>query len=185
MGALEKYLEHLDRIFQIEPEFYPERTLIEGLYGVTSIVYRDIPEPGMVTGITFGLSLLDHPEWQLSRPELCISVESDDTSWARVAGYLANQGRGKLGFCYGDTINFRAQIADDSEMDAFLIFAPAILDSQDYLNIDIGQEYKINVAGLFPIYSSEIGVCHEMGFEKFWHHPDFDMYDVKRKRIQL
>jgi len=183
MSALEKYLTHLDGIFQAEPEFFPEKTLVEGIYGVTSIVYRNIPEPGMTTGVTFGLSSLDHSAWKVSRPELCISVESEDISWGQVAGYLANQGRGKIDFCYGDTVNFRSPISADSEMDAFLIFTPAILSREDFLDIDVGQEYTISIAGLFPIYSSEIEVYNKIGLEKFWHHPGFDMYDINRSRI--
>ncbi|MCB2409051.1 suppressor of fused domain protein [Hymenobacter lucidus] len=183
MNSLEKYLEHLDKIFQVEPEFFPETSLIEGLKGVTTIAYRDIPEQGMVTGITYGLSLYNHPDWVLGRPELCVSVESTDILWACVAGFLANKGRGNFAFCYGNTINFHERVSNDSEMDAFLVFAPAILDPEDYLDIDVGQDYKINIAGLFPIYSSEIEIYNRIGLEKFWHHPGFNQYDVNRKRI--
>jgi len=37
---IEKYLEHLDNIFQTEPEFYKNESLIDGIPGVTSIVYK-------------------------------------------------------------------------------------------------------------------------------------------------
>ncbi|MEQ8477574.1 hypothetical protein [Fulvivirga sp.] len=68
-------------------------------------------------------------------------------------------------------------------MDAFLVFAPSILDKEFYLNIDIGLDYKINIAGLYPIYSTEMKLVNEWGLEKFWHHPDFDNYNVNRKQI--
>lgn len=183
MSPAENYLAHLDAIFQAEPKFYRNNSLVDGIKGVTAIVYENIPEPGMVTGLTYGLSLYPHPEWKFSRPELCISVQSTELAWGRVAGFLANQGRGKTAFCYGDTINFRAQIADDSQMNAFLVFAPSVLNREDYLNVDIGADYKVSIAGLYPIYSSEIEVCHRLGLESFWHHPGFDLYDVKRPAI--
>lgn len=41
---IERYLEHLDSIFQKEPEFFKNDSLISGVPGVSSIVYRDIPE---------------------------------------------------------------------------------------------------------------------------------------------
>jgi len=180
---IERYLEHLDNIFQQEPEFYKNDSLVEGISGVTSIVYRDIPEKGFITALTYGLSLVKHPDWKFGRPELCISVESPNLDWGQVVGFIANKLRGDCPFCYGQTINFREQISEDSEMDAFFIFAPSTLDKQDYLNIDIGLDYKINIAGLYPMYSDELDAYGNIGLEAFWHHPNFDNYSVKRKRI--
>ncbi len=186
MTPIEKYLEHLDNIFQQEPEFYNNDSLIEGIKGVTSIVYRDIPEKGFITAITYGLSLVKHPDWKLGRAELCISVESENLDWGIVSGFIANQLRGKSAFCYGETINFGEQISEDSEMDAFLIFSPCTLDKrEDYLDINIGTDYKINIAGLHPIYSEEIEVYNQIGLKEFWFHPDFDIYNVKRKKIKI
>jgi len=181
---VEKFMAHLDRIFQTEPEYYKEESEIDGIAGVTSIVYKDIPKKGMITGITYGLSLVNHPEWKFGRPELIITVDSKDASWAQVAGYLANSLRGDCPFSYSNTINFREKISDGSEMDAFLVFAPSILDKKDFANIDIGLNYKINIAGLYPIYASEMEYIEKNGLEKFWKHPNFDMYNVNRKRIK-
>ena len=49
---IEKYLEYLDSIFQVEPEFFKEESLDKNLPGVMSIVYRDVPEKGMITALT-------------------------------------------------------------------------------------------------------------------------------------
>ncbi|WP_417873875.1 suppressor of fused domain protein [Xanthomarina gelatinilytica] len=181
---VEKFMAYLDRIFQTEPEYFKEESETDGIAGVTSIVYKDIPEKGMITGITYGLSLGNHPDWKLGRPELIITVDSKDSSWAQVAGYLANSLRGNCPFSYSNTINFREKISDESEMDAFLVFAPSILDKKDFANIDIGLNYKINIAGLYPIYASEMEYIDKNGLEKFWKHPNFDMYNVNRKRIK-
>jgi len=180
---VERYLEHLDNIFQTEPEFYKNDSLTEGISGVTSIVYRDIPEQGFITALTYGLSLVKHRDWKYGRPELCISVESSNIDWGQVLGFLANKLRGDCPFSYGQTINFREQISDDSEMDAFFVFAPSTLDKGDYSDIDIGTDYKINIAGLYPMYSDELEVYEKIGLEAFWHHPNFDNYSVKRNKI--
>jgi hypothetical protein len=185
MTSVEKYLEHLDNIFNMEPEFYNNESLIKGLQGVTSIVYRDIPEKGYITAFTYGLSLVEHPDWKFGRPELCISVKSENIDWGIVVGYIANQLRGECSFGYGETIDFKEQISSDSYMDAFLIFAPSTIDKEDYLNIDIGTDYPINIAGLYPIYSDEIKIYNEIGLKNFWFHPSFDNYDVQRGRIKL
>ena len=184
MTPIEKYLQHLDNIFQVEPEFYKENSLDKGHTGVTNIVYKNIPEKGMTTALTYGLSTVKHKDWEYGRPELCISVESTNDAWAQIAGFLANQLRGKFPFCYGQTINFRGRISDDSDMDAFLIFAPSILDREDFLDVDIGLDYKINIAGLYPIYSSEFKKIDELGLEGFWKHPNFDLYNLKRKKVE-
>ncbi len=181
---IEKYLNHLDKIFQQEPIFFTGEKDETGLLGVSVMMYKNIPEEGFVTGITYGLSLVDHPEWKLGKPELCISVESTDENWAKAASYIAGKLRGECPFYYGQTINFNGKICDDSEMDAFFVFAPSTLEKDDYLNIDIGLNYKINIAGLYPIYSSEIEVIDKIGLKDFWHHPKFDNYAVNREKIE-
>jgi hypothetical protein len=181
---IEKYLDHLDKIFQQEPIFFGGGKDENGFPNVTTIIYKDVPENGYITGITYGLSLIKHPDWKFGRAELCISVESEDESWAEVAGFIANSLKGVCSFSYGQTINFREQICDESEMNAFFIFAPSSLKKEDYLNIDVGAEYKINIAGLYPIYENEISLIENIGLENFWKHKDFDNYSVKRKKIK-
>ena len=184
-SPFEKYLEHLDKIFQTVPEFYTNDSLIDGISGVTSIVYKDIPEKGYTTALTYGLSLVRHDNWKFGRPELCISVESSNLDWGKALGFIANKLRGDCPFSYGQTINFGEKICNDSEMDAFLIFAPSTLDKVAYQNIDIGADYKINIAGLYPMYSAEQEVLDKIGLKEFWHHPGFDNYSVKRKKLTL
>lgn len=183
MTPAERYLAYLDNIFQQEPQFYLEKSLIEGISGVTAIVYTDIPQKGYITALTYGLSLVKHPDWKFGRPELCISVESSSVAWGQVLSYIANKLRGDCPFCYGQTINFHEQISEDSDMDAFFVFTPSILDKADYLNIDIGTDYNINISGLYPMYSDELPFYNQAGLEKFWHHPDYDNYSVTRKKI--
>ncbi|MBK8558216.1 MAG: suppressor of fused domain protein [Lewinellaceae bacterium] len=181
----EQYLDYLNAIFQQEPRLFREESMIEGLPGVTCIMYENIPEPGCITAFTYGLSLANHPDWKLGRPELCISVESDNLAWGRVVGFLANQLRGECPFSYGEIINFREKISTDSDMDAFFVFAPSLLDREDYTNIEIGAGYKINISGIYPMYAGEVEVYKQMGLEKFWHHPDFDPFSINRKQITL
>jgi len=182
-SAAAYYLEHLNEIFQQEPELYQINSFVEGLPGVSAIVYRDIPEKGYITAFTYGLSLGNHPDWKYGKPELCISVKSSKIEWGQVAAYVASKLRGDCPFLYGETINFGTTISDDSEMNAFFVFAPGILEREDYTNIEVGEDYKINIAGLYPIYAAEIEVFEKLGLEQFWHHADYDNFSVTRKRI--
>lgn len=59
---------------------------------VSIIEYRNIPEPGDFTTFSFGVSDAHHPEWIETRPELLISVQSDDSAW---------------GFCMGEIIRLK------------------------------------------------------------------------------
>jgi hypothetical protein len=180
----EQYLNHLNSVFKKTPLLFKEDSLDEGLPGVTTIVYENTPEKGMITSFTYGLSLGNHPDWRNGRPELTLTVRSDDFAWGRVSGYLANWLRNKCPFSYGNPIDFREKIANDSEMDGFLVFSPSIFrDKRNYENIDIGAGYKIYIKGIYPIYATEIDVISKLGLEKFWKHPKFDFYNIHRERI--
>lgn len=179
----ERYLEHFNRILGVEPELYKTESQINGLPGVTTFVYKDCPKPGMVTGITYGLSLVNHPEWGNERKELVICVKSENTNWAKVAGFIANQSRENSTFPDGQTINFGKPIIEGSDIDSFFIYTPGIFTREEYKNIDIGYNYKISVAGLYPMYSSEIEIVKKHGVEKLRQHPDFESFSLNRKRI--
>lgn len=180
---MERYLAHLDRLTDgIEPAFTPVEAEQPGGRAITVIRYDDLPEPGLLTALTYGLSLAEHSDWRMGKPELCISVKSQDPAWGLAVGYLAAQLRGTCPFCYGDTLNFHERISPESEMTAFLVFAPAVLDRADATGIDVGDTLPINISGMYPIHDSERLWIHEHGLEAFWQL-DWDPYDVKRPPV--
>lgn len=180
---MERYLAHLDSLSGgIEPEFHPIETTKPPLKGVVAITYRSLPEPGLMTALTYGLSLAEHEEWRLGKPELCICVRSSDISWALAAAFLAEQLRGECPFRYGDTLGFGDRMSAESEMTAFVVFAPAVLDRESFLNIEVGDALPINIAGLYPIYESERAFIRDQGLEAFWQL-DWDPYDVTRRPV--
>jgi len=177
---VERFLGHLDSLSGgLEPEFFPTDSTTAGLKGVTAITYQDLPEPGMLTAVTYGLSLASHPEWVLGRPELCISVRSQDIAWARATAFIAEQMRGDCPFEYGNVLGFGDRMSEESLMTSFVVFAPAVLDRSDFLDIDVGDELPISIAGLYPIHESEREFIEAHGLEEFWRL-DWDPYDVRR-----
>jgi len=180
---LTRFLDHLDSIFQREPEFFPFDSPSPDLPKVAAMVYRDIPEAGHITGVTYGLSEVAHPDWTLGRPELMISVESTDVAWPLAVGEMANRLRGNCPFTYGNVINFGEPVSEESEMSAFFVFAPAILERESFLDIDVGGQLPLSLAGMYPLYASENEVIDRIGLEAFWHHQDFDPYSVRRPAI--
>jgi hypothetical protein len=182
---VEKYMAHWDRVFNKEPEYYQNESNTSALPGVTSIIYRDVPEKGMTTALTYGLSLVEHSDWKMGRPELIITVNSTDINWGQAIGFMANKLRGDCPFSYSNRINFGIPISKDSDLNAFLVFAPSIfINKEEYLNIDIGLDYTISIAGMYPIYAEEMDFINARGLEYFLKQPGLDLYDVQRKRIQ-
>jgi Suppressor of fused protein (SUFU) len=186
----ERYLDHLDSLAgDLEPDFYQLDSTKDGLKGMTAVVYRGLPEPGHLIGLTYGLSLAEHPDWQQTKPELCICVQSDDVAWALAVAHLAEGLRGDCPFDYGSTIDFGQPISDESEMSSFVIFAPVVLERDDYLNIRVGGRAEnnghahpddiVDIAGCYPIHDVELAYIQEHGLEAFWEL-DWDPYDVKR-----
>jgi hypothetical protein len=174
----ETYLAHLDRLSgQAEPAFVPIPSSHEGLKGLTVIVYSDLPA-GLQTALTYGVSLADHPQWRAGRPELCLSVRSDDERWPFVAGEVAEGMRGECPFTYGDTIDYESPLTPGTAMTAFAVFAPAVLDGED-TRIELAPDDVVHLQGLYPIHDVERQFIAEAGLDAFWRH-DFDPYDVSR-----
>jgi hypothetical protein len=149
---------------------------------VCVLTYKNWPEPGYITGFTFGLSTVEHPDWKYGKPELMISVQSLDEQWPLAIGYMAETLRGKCPFSYGNTINFHQQISDETKLNAFLVFGPPFLNKeQSSVKLD---NFMCHIAGMYPMYSSEISLYEEIGLKDFWHLPDWDPFDIHRKPLK-
>ena len=178
-SRVERYLARLDELFGgVEPTFHEWPSTHAGQKGITAIVYRDLPEPGFITGLTYGLSLAEHPAWRFGKPELTISVRSSDINWVLAIASFAEEWRGEQPFVYGSTMNHGEPIAAESKMSAFVVFAPAVFAKEDSA-IDVGDPTKINLYGCYPIYESERSFTVQNGLEAFWKL-DWDPYNVHR-----
>jgi hypothetical protein len=180
MGDADIFLRFLEETFG-EEDAILKQDCPNGGPPVSVFVYRDIPEPGMITGITYGLSWLDYPEWKASRPELIVSVESQSQAWPFAAAYFAAAYRGLKRFSYGDVFTLDTPIAEDTHMDGFLVFAQSLLESEDAVVPLNG--HTVTLVQLYPIYRSELPIYNRLGLKEFWHHHGFDMFNVNRPAI--
>lgn len=175
----EQFLSHLDGLSGgVEPQFWPIESTSPGHKGVTAIGYRDMPEPGLLLGLTYGLSLARQEEWRLGRPELSICVKSDDPAWVLSIAYLAEQLRHDCPFSYGNTINFGEAIAPGSTLDGFVVFGPLAVNPDD-ARVDVGDDLPVVIVGMYPTHAIEREFIAEKGLEAFWKL-DWDPYDVAR-----
>src|SRR5687767_10897128 len=95
----EIFLEHLQRVFGDEDAIHKADAPDDGP-PVSVFVYKNVPEDGMITGVTYGLSIHPFPAWKFSRPEMIVAVQSLDTAWPCAAGVFAADFRGKKPFQY-------------------------------------------------------------------------------------
>jgi hypothetical protein len=110
----------------------------------TSLAERD----GLLIGVTYGLSLTRRHSWQVSRPELSISVRSDDAAWVLAIAHLAEQLRLDCPYSYGDTINPGEPVAAGSSLDGSP--CSVLSHSADDARVDVGDDLPIMIVGLYP-----------------------------------
>jgi hypothetical protein len=184
MNSAELFVQHLDRVTgRSENVIRQVKSSDPMLPNIAVFVYKNWPAFGFITGFTFGLSLGKHPDWKFGRPELMISVESADEAWPFAVGCMAEGLRGKCPFCYGHTINFHAKVSEESDLDASLVFAPPFLKKEE-MSVKL-KDYTCNIAGMYPMFSSEFRLYEEIGLERFRHLPDWDPLNVHRGPVQV
>jgi hypothetical protein len=176
----ELFIDHLQSVFGEEDAIY-KADASDGGAPVSVFVYSDVPEEGMITGVTYGLSLCPFPAWEFSRPEMIVAVESLDLAWPCAAATFAALFRGKKTFQYGDVFTTDYPLAPDTKMDGFLVFAQSILDDE-FVSVQLN-DYKVHFSQFYPIHRKELPVYEKIGLEAFWKHKGFDMYDVARTPI--
>lgn len=148
------------------------------------IFYFDgLPEQGFLTAVTCGLSDADYPDWKFGKPELIVTMESQDYSWGLAAGYFASAFFGEKRFSYGDVFKVDTPLSTESEMNSFLLFAPSFLDKEQFRFVL--PDRVVNLIGLYPLYDSEISVYDRIGLKDFWHADGFDMSNPRRGRVNV
>lgn len=173
----EIFVEYLNDVFGQEDKI-AKHPAADGGMPVCVFVYRNLPRPGMITGVTYGLSVYPFPAWKYGRPELIVSMKSLDPAWPFAAAYFAAEFRGEKRFSYGDVFTMDGPIAEDTKMNGFIVFAQGILEAKPpHLRMN---DFDLSFSQLYPIYSSELPLYAEIGLEGFWKHPRFEIDNPAR-----
>jgi hypothetical protein len=146
---------------------------------VLAITFRDYPQPGLLTGCTFGLSAAAHPGWQDAKPELVITVQSADEAWVHTVAYLAEWQRERHEFAPGSLFHYGKPVAPDSAMNAFLVFEPTASDEGMFAPIQL-ENQRIALRTVYPLYEGEVGLIQKVGIRKFMGLPQYDAFSVSR-----
>jgi hypothetical protein len=183
-AAVRLFVRHIENIYGGEPIIFDVKSMTAGVPGIKLLVLKELPLAGVITTLTYGVSLVKIPGLAERRVELCISVRSSCIDWAISLGYLSNKLRGHFDFSYGKIIDFGEPLSRDSPMDGLFVYTPSHLTTQQFLQINVGLDYNVDVVGLYPMYSAEMDIIRECGVERFVRQPGFDKYDINRKRIR-
>jgi Suppressor of fused protein (SUFU) len=177
-SSMKLYLDHLNGWADQEPESNLITT--DGTEPpVFTFTYRGQFGKNTISGFTYGLSLVSHPEWRFGRPELFISMDSDNLDWALVAGYVAAEWRGEERYSAGDLFDIGSPIsADESEMSALLLYLATDLDPE-FTHIEL-PDGVINIVQLYPIYEAELTLVQEKGATEFLSTEDVNFHDPRR-----
>ncbi len=177
----ELFLQNVNGLFGRRPVIRKVDSTTPGLSAVSCFIYHDVPDPGMTTGVTYGLSEADHPDWRFGKPELIVTVKSAAESWALAAAVLAERFRGDRSFTYGSLFMLDEPISTESGMSGFLVYVPAALDHET-LRIELPAR-SVNLAGMYPIYAGETELLARIGLKDFWRLPGLDLLDVLRTDV--
>ncbi|AZK44859.1 suppressor of fused domain protein [Paenibacillus lentus] len=173
IGKLEELFGEEDVIKKIDPS--------DGSSPVHVFFYYDLPEEGMLTVVTYGLSEGEFDEWKSAKPELILSLETQDESWGLAVAYFAAEFRGLKGFSYGDIFTLDTPIAKESEMTGFFTFATSILEKDD-TSIKLPDK-TIQLVGMYPIYKEEVDLLKRIGIKEFWHKEEYNIYSTNRPNL--
>jgi len=175
----EKYLDHLKKIFKVEPKYFKYSE--DGEYPPFHLLtYDDIPEFGLRTGITSGVSFVPPIDGGNIRKELLICVQSNDPSWHLAMADIGYQHRETWKFEPGDVINHHGKISDESEMTSFLVWYQGVI-REDHETVCLS-EWHTTIMGLFPIHDDERILIAKHGTDWFFELVE-DPCDVARPSV--
>lgn len=177
----EEFLARIETLFGKEETILRVETTHPGLPNVSVFVYRDFPEQGLLTVVTYGLSAAHHPLWKLARPELVLTIASQDAAWAEAVGWVAERFRGEHPFSWGSAVSSDGAWTSETSMSAFLVFAPAGL-SREQARLELPTKV-VQLTGVYPIYQRELALLAREGLERFWGRAEFDPLDPHRAEL--
>jgi hypothetical protein len=172
----EKYRFILDELVGAESRFIQIPSNLKPPLWI--IAYDAVPQMGSTTAFTFGISLVSHESWRFGSPEIVLNINSQDNDWLLSLGAICADLRGTCPFSLGNVLRFGKPLSSESQMSAYFLFWPTILDkSQQQIQLS---DQTINMVQAYPIFDSEREIISNVGAEKFFMS-DIEFTDVKRK----
>ncbi|QUF03759.1 hypothetical protein KCV87_31060 [Actinosynnema pretiosum subsp. pretiosum] len=190
-------------IDDVEKQFQRYRNVLDDFLGTVSEVgkvtprstedgpvrylcYKDFPSVGLVTGFTYGLSLVDHPDWGAEKRELSITVRTDSVEWARTPAVIISGLRGIVPFNPGDALGYAGAYVQGFKMNCAVLAEPFFDVDDKVLNGRFkwgrGGDSPLRVVGVYPIHSVEREFVYKNGFSSFWGM-EWDRLSLEREPL--
>lgn len=154
----------------------------KGLPDISTFVWHGCPEPGMMTVVSYGLSLMQKKEWSKGRPELMLRLETNDEMWGLAAAVFIDMFREEKTFQYQTILTTDQPVVPGSDMRGFFTFAPPLAEPEE-MKFSSAHGLPIHLTGFYPIYIEERELLPKIGLEAFWHHERYDPYSTTRPSL--
>ncbi|QUW84484.1 suppressor of fused domain protein [Streptomyces mirabilis] len=180
------FVEQLSSTLGVEPEIREVPPREPGDGQVFALIYADTPEPGFISGFTYGLSLWEGADSLSSSRELCIVMRSNDSEWAKVPAITVAALRGMCPFDPGMVIGYMKPYVPGSGLSSLLLAVPSprlmLADQIDLARSGMGSGDFVEIIGAYPIYASERKIIHAQGAGVVWNS-EWDPYDPARPAV--
>ncbi|MEV4972781.1 suppressor of fused domain protein [Streptomyces scopuliridis] len=178
-----RFVSHLNSMIGAEPDIQevPPRVPDDG--PVLALVYVNAPEPGCVSGFTYGLSLGRQAGPVPHARELCITMRSSDPAWARIPAVTVAALRGMCPFDPEMVIGYMKPYVPGSGLSSLLLGTPPSgLALADRIDLASSDAHPVEIVGAYPIYASERNFIHAQGAEALWKS-GWDPFDPARPAV--
>jgi hypothetical protein len=175
----EKYLNYLKEKINVNAEVLGVEADNDDCILVA--VCPNYPEEGLTTGFTYGLSEVQKDEWNEWKPELSITVTSEQMEWLLAAAHIVENHRHTSTFMPGSLFDIGNTIHPESEMQAFLVFNSSTDPDKIFDNIELmSPNDMVKVLALYPLYVGEVEMLHKVGMRKFFGLPEYKLFTLNR-----
>lgn len=183
-----RYREQLDALTGSRSTVYEIEPRVPEDGRVLAVAYTDTPEPGHVTGFTYGLSLVRHRDRPLDARELSIIVRSDDVEWARVPAKSVAALRGMCAYDPGQAVGYMKRYVENSAMSSIVLAEPAGPWKPGPIALKQGgapgpqDTDLVEIVGVYPVHASERDYVYSHGIDALWQL-DWDRFDPLRPPV--
>jgi hypothetical protein len=179
------FVERVSSIMGAEPDIHEVVPREPGDGEVFALVFVDVPEPGLVTGVTYGLSLWQRLNAQPVR-ELCITMRWADPAWPKVPARTVAVLRGMCPFDPGMVIGYKEPYVPPSRMSSLVLAStlpvPALANGIDVAPPDADTVDLVEIVAAYPLYPSEREAVQAVGLEVVFDS-GWDPYDPARAAL--
>lgn len=167
---LAAFLEALEELWGRDAEFL--QAAEEGEPPLHVIVHHDSPAPGLVTSVTYGISI------QGPRSELVLQVDSRDIAWPLALGQLARTIRGRDAIHEGELFDLGQPVAAGSALSGFMVHrACDFPEGAPQLDLPGG---PLAMLQLYPLHPGEIARARRDGIGWLLTHRGWEPTRVGR-----